>query len=196
MYSFLLKSVCMIKKKIKAIQMANTKYVNPKSEILTTKKSTKNTLTQYSEQDSAAPVMNFKKKSQKENSNNQIGFLIILILKLIFSYLYLECHKSGKKIPLSQQKKNSSSRKILKVDSLKENTNDSNFQTDNLNPLNDFLMNYNKKFLEENSLFSNPKEESLRTMNDQNDPLNKRVGQYEIVESDSEDEKNNCNENT
>lgn len=93
---------------------------------------------------------------------------------------------------MNQQQKNSSSRKILKVDSLKENTNDSNFQTNNLNPLNDFLMNYNKKFLEENSLFSNPKEESLRTMNDQNDPLNKMVGQYEIVESDSEDEKNNC----
>ena len=46
--------------------------------------------------------------------------------------------------------------------------------------------------MEENSLFTNPKEESLRTMNDQNDPLNKMVGQYEIVESDSEDEKNNC----
>ena len=58
--------------------MANTKYVNPKSEVLTTKKSTttKVTLTQYSEQDSAAPVMNFKKKSQKENSNKKIGLLL------------------------------------------------------------------------------------------------------------------------
>ena len=61
--------------------MANTKYVNPKSEILTTKKSTttKATFTQYSEQDPAAPVMNFKKKSQKENSNKKIGHFIILI---------------------------------------------------------------------------------------------------------------------
>lgn len=66
--------------------MANTKYVNPKSEILTTKKSTtKTTLTQFSEQDSAAPVMNFKKKSQKENSNKKIGLFYYFDIKTNFS---------------------------------------------------------------------------------------------------------------
>ena len=52
----------------KAIKMANTKYVNPISEVLSTKRSPKSTLTQNSELDSK---LNFKKKTQNLNEISQ-----------------------------------------------------------------------------------------------------------------------------
>jgi hypothetical protein len=109
------------------------------------------------------------------------------MLKLIYK---LENLASVKKSSASKTMNMDSSKRILKKESLKENR-DSNIQID---PFHDFMMNYNKKFLEENSFF-NPKEENLQTINDlQNkNPLSRMVEQYEIVESDTEIEKQNCN---